>query len=167
MQVYTVHIPQGARPGDPSAFSRAVLVRDGFNVWAFLFTALYFARHGAWLAALGVLVGLGSFAALVSSLDLTPWAAFGAHFLASSLVGLEAGSLRRWSLQRAGMPVVDVVSGAGHEEAEAKACARWLARAEIAAASPAGDPARPAYPSAPPARARESDVIGLFPERAR
>ncbi|TVR06171.1 MAG: DUF2628 domain-containing protein [Salinarimonadaceae bacterium] len=163
MQVYTVHLPRGATPGDPAAFERAVLVRDGFSVWAFLFSVLYFASHRHWLAALGVFVALAGFAALVGALDLTPWATLGAHILASSLVGLEASSLRRWSLQRRGMPLIDVVSGAGPEEAEAKACARWLARAEPAA-SVTGEAARPAYASAQP---RDSGVIGLFPERAR
>ncbi|MCG6121883.1 MAG: DUF2628 domain-containing protein [Microvirga sp.] len=163
MQVYTVHMPASARPGDPAAFDRAVLVRDGFNIWAFLFSALYFARHRHWLAAVGVFVALAGFAVLVNALDLTPWAAFGAHLLASSLVGLEASSLRRWSLQRAGAPAIDLVSGSGYEDAEAKACARWLARSETSSAA-THEAAAPAFG---PARPPERDVIGLFPERAR
>lgn len=166
MQVYTVHLPQGARPGDPAAFERAVLVRDGFSVWAFLFSALYFARHGHWLAALGIFVALAGFSALVASLDLAPGAAFGAHLLASSLVGLEASSLRRWSYQRARMPVIDIVSGADHEEAEAKACARWIARAEASPAAAQAPEAERPLPVMQP-RPRDSGVIGLFPERAR
>ncbi|MCC5977405.1 MAG: DUF2628 domain-containing protein [Salinarimonas sp.] len=170
MQVYTVHLPVHARPGDAEAFEKAVLVRDGFHVWAFLFTVLWFLYHRLWLAALGVFVALAVFGLTVDRLALAPLAGLGAHLLASALIGLEASSLKRWTYGRNGYALVDVVSGADEEEAEAKACARWLARGESGS-----DDTPPAPPSSfdwpRPGRAdaprRESGVIGLFPERSR
>lgn len=169
MQVYTVHLPANARPGDPEAFEKAVLVRDGFHVWAFLFTVLWFLYHRLWLAALGVFVALSLFGVIVDRLALTPWAGLAAHVLASALIGLEASSLKRWTYGRNGFALVDIVSGADEEEAEAKACARWLARGESTKDDPPPPPSSFDWPK--PARSdatrRESGVIGLFPERSR
>lgn len=169
MHVYTVHLPAQARPGDAEAFEKAVLVRDGFHVWAFLFTAFWFLYHRLWLAAIGVFVALSVFGLVVDRLALAPWAGLAAHVLASTLIGLEASSLKRWTCGRNGFAMVDIVSGADEEEAEAKACARWLARGET---RPNGSPPPPSSfdwpkPARNDAPRRESGVIGLFPERSR
>jgi hypothetical protein len=183
MRVYSVHIPSNATPGDPAAFDRAILVRDGFTFFAFLFTALWFFAHRLWLAGLGVLVFVVVFGMLVGQLEITPLAGIAAHLLVSSLIGLEASSLRRWTYARRGMPVVDIVTGVDYEEAEAKAAKRWLARADearvvdrmsgeatgrVAAAGNAplqAGPARPIVPRYAPSQ--DDGVIGLFPERSR
>jgi hypothetical protein len=186
MRVYTVHMPADATPGDPAAFDRAILVRDGFTFFAFLFTALWFFAHRLWLAGLGVLVAVVAFGLIVGQLTLTPLAGIAAHLLIGALVGLEASSLRRWTYARRGMPVVDIVTGIDYEEAESKAASRWLARdrsgltagqinAERSAAQVAASQAVPMQPSmrvsSSPAPAstsgRDSGVIGLFPERSR
>jgi hypothetical protein len=180
MRVYTVHIPADATPGDPAAFDRAILVRDGFTFFAFLFTALWFFAHRLWLAGLGVLVAVVAFGILVSQLELTPLAGVAAHLLLSSLIGLEASSLRRWTYARSGLPAVDIVTGIDYEEAESKAAIRWLARSqaglstsqlagEAFAARIAASQAAPMNVSASPASSsgRDSGVIGLFPERSR
>ena len=187
MRVYTVHVPADAEPGDPAAFDKAILVRDGFTFFAFLFTALWFFAHRLWLAGLGVLVVVVAFGILVDQLALTPLAGLAAHLLIGSLIGLEASSLRRWTYARRGMPVVDIVTGMDYEEAESKAAARWLSRAQLGLsasqlsgeASAARIAASQAMPmqvspmniSASPAPAgssgRDSGVIGLFPERSR
>jgi len=169
MQVFTVHLPANARPGDPEAFDRAVLVRDGFHFFAFLFTVLWFLYHRLWLAALGVFVAVAVFGVIVDRMALAPWAGLGAHLLVSALIGLEASSLKRWTYRRDGYTLVDVVSGIDEEEAEAKACARWIARGESNKDDPPPPPSSFDWPK--PARSdatrRESGVIGLFPERSR
>jgi hypothetical protein len=185
MRVYSVHVSSQANPCDPAAFDRAILVRDGFTFFAFLFTAFWFFAHRLWLAGLIVLVLVVGFGAIVSQLELSPLAAFASHLLVSSLVGLEASSLRRWTYARRGMPVVDIVTGIDYEEAEAKAAARWLARAgenrvvdrNVVGRASGEATARPLpVPAAPmhvaqarpaPAASRESEIIGLFPERSR
>jgi|GEM_PF-239362 hypothetical protein len=189
MRVYTVHVSADATPGDPAAFDKAILVRDGFTFFAFLFTALWFFAHRLWLAGLGVLVAVIAFGFLVSQLELTPMAGIAAHLIFSSLIGLEASSLRRWTYARRGIPVVDIVTGIDYEEAESKAAIRWLSRSQagLSASQLAGEAsaARIAASQAMPmqvapmnvgvstagasssASGRDSGVIGLFPERSR
>lgn len=163
MKTYTFHLDDDAQSGDPDALERAVLVRDGFSWGAFVFTVLWFLAHRLWLAALGVLLALVAFNVLLSALDVRPFAAILAQGLFAALIGLEANSLRRWTLARHGRPAVDVVSAAGREEAETKAFARWLARESalrpVATATPLTVPVAP-YRNPDP-------VIGFFPEAER
>ncbi|MDR3422585.1 MAG: DUF2628 domain-containing protein [Xanthobacteraceae bacterium] len=158
MSVYTVHEPPlrvaEAAP-DPDRF---VFVRDGFYFWAFLLTPLWMLRHRLWLVLLiyvavaaGVdeamyLAGLGTAAIAL------------AEFLISLLIGLEAATLRRFSLKRRGWRNVGVVSGEDVEDAERRFFDAWVRSA------PGQRPAA-AAPSAPPPRVTPSpDIIGLFPD---
>jgi hypothetical protein len=94
-------------------------------------------------------------------LDVHPLAGSVAQLLLQALIGLEANSLRRWTLARHGRPAVDVVTGADRDEAEAKAFARWLdARPTQFTRHPAS-----AAPLASPRRSEP--VIGLFPDAER
>jgi uncharacterized protein DUF2628 len=160
MKTYTLHLPSDALPGNADALERAVLVRDGFSWGAFVFTVLWFFAHRLWLAGLGVLVLLVAFNLGLAALGLRPVAAFVADLLVSVLIGLEANTLRRWSLQRRDRPVVDVVTASDRDEAETKAFARWLARESrpqpTAAAAPLSVPVAP-YRTPDP-------VIGFFPD---
>lgn len=158
MRTYTLHLPSEARPGDPEPLERAVLVRDGFSWGAFFFTVLWFFVHRLWLAGLGVMALLVAFNFGLAAFNVRPGAAFLADLLLSVLIGLEASSLRRWTLQRRGRPAVDVVAAAGRDEAETKLFARWLA-ARPAAGAPLRVPVAP-YRTPDP-------VIGFFPEAER
>src|SRR3712207_238833 len=130
MKTFTLHVAADALPGDPEPLDRAVLVRDGFSWGAFFFTALWFFAHRLWLAGLGVLVLLVAFNLGLAALGLRPGAAFLAQLLLSVLIGLEANSLRRWTLSRRGRPAIDVVTASDHDDAETKAFARWLSARE-------------------------------------
>ncbi|WP_230531720.1 DUF2628 domain-containing protein [Microvirga roseola] len=158
MTTYTLHLPRDARPGDPMPLDEAELVEDSFSWGAFFFTFLWFFVHRLWLAGLGVLALLVAFNALLNLLNVEPTAAFVAQLLLQVLIGLEASSLRRWTLARHGRPAVDAVAAADRDEAEVKAFARWLARNPAQAPSPAPAPA-PVLPTR-----RTEPVIGLFPD---
>lgn len=165
MTTFTLHLPRDARPGDPEALEEAELVKDSFSWGAFIFTFLWFFAHRLWLAGLAVLLVLVAFDLALNLLNVTPAAGVVAHLLLSWLIGLEANSLRRWTLARNGRPVVDVVSASDRDEAETKAFARWLDR------SAAPLPARSPVPSPSPAPVfsplRPEPVIGLFPDAER
>lgn len=164
MATYTFHLDRDAHPGDVAALDRAVLVKDGFSWGAFFFTVLWFWMRRLWLA--GLLVAIVMLALAVGA--RLAGAGFGTIWLAllvfSILIGLEASSLRRWTLSRRGRPAVDVVSAGSREEAETRAFARWLERAGMADLGPgAADPWR----RPPPVAHQPSPgpaVIGLFPE---
>ena len=160
MTTFTLHLPGDARPGDPTALDEAELVKDAFSWGAFFFVFFWFFAHRLWLAGLGVLAIMFAFGAAMNLLDVHPLAATLAQILLQALIGLEANSLRRWTLSRRGRPVVDVVTAADRDEAEAKAFARWLEQ------RPA--PPRQASPLPAPVMARRPEpVIGLFPDAER
>jgi len=161
MTTYTLHLPRDARPGDPSALDESELVKDAFSWGAFFFTFLWFFVHRLWLAGLAVLLLVLAFGGLMALLDVHPLAGSVAQLLLQSLIGLEANSLRRWTLSRRGRPAVDAVTAADLDEAEAKAFARWLdAKSAPLPRSPAPSPIL----STP---RRPEPVIGLFPDAER
>lgn len=165
MTTFTLHLPRDARPGDPAALEKADLVKDAFSWGAFIFTFLWFFLHRLWLAGLAVLVVLVAFDVTLTLLNVTPVAGVVAHLLLSWLIGLEANSLRRWTLARRGRPVADVVSASDRDEAMTKATVRWLERS--AAPAPVRSPV-PSPASAPAfSPLRSEPVIGLFPDAER
>ena len=160
MSTFTLHLPRDARPGDTTALEEAELVKDAFSWGAFFFTFLWFFAHRLWLAGLAVLAIMFAFGAAMNLLDVHPLAATLAQLLLHTLIGLEANSLRRWTLARRGRPMVDVVTAANRDEAEAKAFARWLEQ------RPA-PPRNPAPAPGPVIARRPEPVIGLFPDAER
>ncbi|RVU14044.1 DUF2628 domain-containing protein [Methylobacterium oryzihabitans] len=157
MPTYTLHVPEDDDPAAPEALDRAKLVADRF-VWpAFWFSALWFFWHRLWLAGLLVLVAEVAVWGIGFALGLAPVAGFAIAVLLSLLIGFEASSLRRWTYERSGRPVRDVVTAADAGAAEVKLVARWAAGRG------------PDFPLAPVAaavapRAPASPVVGLFPE---
>ncbi|AWN39008.1 DUF2628 domain-containing protein [Methylobacterium radiodurans] len=152
MRSYTLHLPPEARPGEAYGLDRAVIVQDGFSWPAFAFSVAWFLFHRLWLAALIVGLSLAVVAGLGHLLGLSRIAATLISLLVSILIGLEASSLRRWTLARRGWPARDAVLAGSPAEAEARVMARWL------------DPAtRPPAPQRPAFAGERDPVIGLFP----
>ena len=160
MTVYTVHEPP-SRDGDATAVTdRFVFVRDGFYGWAFLLAPLWMLWHRLWLALLG-------YVALVAALQTGLWllgasgtVKFAVGFLVALLIGMEAASLRRWTLNRCKWKSVGVVVGSDIETAERRFFDTWVERKlrsqTITASMPIAATLR--LPAASP------DVIGLFPQ---
>jgi hypothetical protein len=161
MSVYTVHQPPlraaEASP-DPERF---VFVRDGFNFWAFLLAPLWMLWHRLWLVLLlYVVVTVGIQNAML-------YAGVGAGgiglaaLLIAFLVGAEASTLRRFTLDRRGYRQVGVVGGSNAEAAERRFFDAWANAAPGKPSTPsASPPARPVPPPMPQA----PDIVGLFPE---
>jgi len=164
MSVYTVHEPPMRAGKAASEVERFAFVRDGFSWWAFLFAPLWMLRHRMWL----VLVG---YVAVAAAIEI-PVRLSGAPAITASLIGIllgllvgfEAGTLRRFTLDRRGWKNLGVVSGADLEDAERRFFDAWLRRANL----PAGvlrQPTPPPAPAAPIQRPPHGPaVIGLFPE---
>jgi len=162
MSVYTVHEPPlGGGDGSPQP-ERFKFVPDGFSVWAFLLAPLWMLWHRMWLVFVVYLVVSGGLEALVKALGASNFAATLVGLLISLLVGLEASTLRRFTLSRCGWKTVGVVSGEDLEGAERRFFAAWLRDSPIAQGTPAAvvaqTPALSARMPQPPG------VIGLFPE---
>jgi hypothetical protein len=162
MSVYTVHEPPlraAEKSADPQRF---VFVRDGFYFWAFVLTPLWMIWRRLWMVlALYLVLTIGLEMAL-HILGAPRLVIALAGILISLLIGLEAGTLRRFTLRRRRWQNVGIVSGRGVEDAERRFFDTWLrdAPARNVATSMA-----PASPSAPMSGVTETPgVIGLFPE---
>jgi hypothetical protein len=103
VRIWTVHLRDEAPP---------VLVREGFSVWCALFGPLWLALHRAWVpAAL-------SFAAFVAVDSLTLGGMRGVLTAGLMLLlGLSGHDLRRWSLDRRGFMLAEVVTARSAETA--------------------------------------------------
>ncbi len=165
MSVYTIHAPPAGTAGpDPERF---VFVRDGFHFWAFVFAPVWLLLKGLWLP-------LVIYVAIAAALHATMWllavpAATYAMLvlLMHLLVGLEAGTIRRWTLKLRGWTALGVVTATNRDGAEQRFYDRWVARAARGGAPPA-PPLQPPKtpPSPPPMRPPEppTDIVGLFPQ---
>jgi Protein of unknown function (DUF2628) len=163
MSVYTVHEPPlHATDAAPDA-ERFVFVRDGFAIWAFLLAPLWMLWHRMWLVPVGyVVVSMGLEAAMVP-LGASRFAEAVVGFLISFLIGLEASTLRRFTLSRRGWKNVGIVSGDDREDAERRFFGAWLRqpRSQHNGPPPMALDASAAPISRPP---QSPGVIGLFPE---
>lgn len=161
MAVYTVHQPplrKGETASDPDRF---VLVRDGFYVWAFLFGPLWMAWRRLWLVlALYIAAMIGVGIALQLAGASTSMRGFVLLAMAI-LVGLEAGTLRRWTLGLRGWKTVGVVVGDDREAAERRFFSEWIDGGQKTARA---DAAKPQTGGVRMPKGNSPDVIGLFPE---
>jgi len=135
MRTYTIH----ERP-DPAAdrVDRAeglVFVKDGFAWTAALFAPIWLLVHRLWWPLLGYVVVGGALQLLQLTLAFDKrW--LGLAVLALHLlIGLEADTLRRWSLERRGWRTVGTVSGKTAAECERRFFDAWLPAQPILAAT--------------------------------
>src|ERR1700758_1074852 len=127
MPIYPVHEPplrSGAVAPDPERF---VFVRDGFNFWAFLLTPLWLIWQRLWLVLLIYLVATVGIAQAIHYAGVGAPARLLVMALISFLIGLEASTLRRFTLARRGWRNVGLVSGTNMEAAERRFFNDWAA----------------------------------------
>ncbi len=171
MPVYTVHAPvtnhAGIRASDRFAF-----VRDGFHVWAALLGAVWLAWHRLWLALIGWIVVMVAVDFGLAALGAGGTAIFLVDVMLALLTGLEAASLRRWTLSRRNWRQLDIVVADDEEQAERRFFDRWTAKQRaLSNDSSAVDRGAPPPPrdvagqpfSRPPPLPR-NEFIGFFPE---
>jgi hypothetical protein len=145
-----------------SSPERFLFVRDGFHFWAFVVAPLWLLLHRLWLALLIYVVGYGAlsfgFAFARVSLNTQLIVAL----LIALLMGFEASSIWRLTLNRRGWATLGFVVAEDAEMAERRFFTEWQKRA---ADAPSVSATEPKY-SAPVRRGPPlpSDIIGLFPE---
>ena len=106
MRFWTAHIRRGVAP---------VLVREGFSWGALVFGPVWLAAHRAWIAAALALAAFVLIVALASDAASAPL------FVALALLlGLNGHDLRRWSLDRRGYLLAQVVTARSELEALAR-----------------------------------------------
>jgi uncharacterized protein DUF2628 len=170
MPVYTVHAPVANGP-DIAGSDRFAFVRDGFHFWAALLAPVWLAWHRLWLALLGWIIAIVAINVVMTTLGVGGAATFWVNVLIALLTGLEAASLRRWTLSRRNWRQLDIVVADDEESAERRFFDRWTAKQRVlsndqSAVDRGGPPPTRDIPgqafSRPPAP--HHDIIGLFPE---
>ena len=163
MSVYTVHEPPLRAGASASDVERFAFVRDGFSWWAFLLAPLWMLRHQMWLVLIGYVVVAGAIEIPVRLSGAPDFAASLIGILLGLLVGFEAGTLRRFTLNRRGWKNLGVVSGDDLEDAERRFFDAWVRRiGEQPVTATAAQTTRRAAPAQRMPQA--PDVVGLFPE---
>jgi hypothetical protein len=139
---------------------RFVFLRERFNWAAFLFGPLWMIWRRLWLVLIIYLAVLGLIEFGLRRLGIDSQARLTVYFLVALLVGMEAATLRRWTLLRRGWRDRGIVVADDLEMAERRFFDSWSA----------DRPMPPPPPPPPPPYAPASNsgagagVIGLFPE---
>ncbi len=172
MRIYTVHGPRLAGADARAIGDRVVLVRDGFNVWAFVFGGFWLLYHRLWWALLGYVVLMAGVSVFLGVSRVDGGTSLCVLLLISLLMGLEATSLRRWTLSRGKWRQLDVVAARDVDEAERRFFERWSARrndpfdergpVDRGAPPPTRDAPAQSL-SRPPPPPPPSGIVGLFP----
>jgi bacteriorhodopsin len=104
-QIYTVHID----PSKTNPLEKAVFVREGFNLFAFIFGVFWALYHRMWLIAIALAIVVVSFglAEEAKALDMVSLTILQIAF--NIFVGLQGNDLRRWWLSKRGYIMSDVV----------------------------------------------------------
>lgn len=171
MPVYTVHAPT-AYAADFRATDKFVFVRDGFHFWAMVLGPLWLIWKRLWLALLGwlilavaievVAIKLGGGRSIVTAIEV----------IVAILMGLEASTLRRWTLSRRKWRQLDVVVADDEEAAERRFFdrftngRRWSGYDPLSVDRGGPPPTRDVPPQrfSEPPPLPQGGVIGLFPE---
>lgn len=104
-QIYTVHID----PSKTNPVEKAVFVREGFNLFAFIFGVFWALYHRMWLIAIALAIVVVSFglAEEAKALDMVSLTILQIAF--NIFIGLQGNDLRRWWLSKRGYIMSDVV----------------------------------------------------------
>lgn len=171
MPVYTVHAPVKTDAGI-AATERFAFVRDGFHFWAAILGAVWLLWHRLWLALIGWIVVMVGIDFGLAVLGAGRTAIFLVDIMLALLMGLEAASLRRWTLSRRNWRQLDIVVADNLEQAERRFFDRWTAKQralsndQIAIDRGGPPPTRDiaGQPFSRPPPLPRNEIIGLFPE---
>lgn len=126
MQTYIVYEPPKPPDNRVKRAERLVFVREGFSWIAALLGPIWMLFHRMWLALfLYVVLMLVLSAVLLAAEASQPWLTLATVAVHLS-IGFEAGSLRRWKLERRGWRMLGAVVGPSQIECERRFFQTWL-----------------------------------------
>ena len=171
MPVYTVHAPL-TNGADLTATDKFAFVRDGFYFWAMVFSVIWLVWHRLWLALIGWIVLTVGVDVGLAALGVGRSTILAVNLLLALLFGLEAASLRRWTLSRRKWRQLDIVVADDAESAERRFFERWTAKQrgllnDQRSVDRGGPPPTrnvPGQPFSKPPPLPQGGIIGLFPE---
>jgi len=105
-KIFTVY--ENPECGDPS--DRAVLVREGFSLCAFLFHGLWLLYHRLWIPALVFLGVLGVLGYAAEAFAMSTLTAAALQLFLQVMLGFSAYDVQRWNLTRRGYRFTAVIA---------------------------------------------------------
>ena len=126
MAIFTVHQPPLKKYESAPDPDRFAFVRDGFSFWAMVFGPLWMLRHRMWLVLIGyiaVVVALYFALRLVGASARPPLSPVCCW---RCCIGIEAGTLRRFTLGRRRFRNLGVIVGDDREMAERRFFDSWV-----------------------------------------
>ena len=122
LHIYTVHL----RPGQQAGDDMPIFVREGFNIWAFLFTLLWSLYHRLWMLS-GLMLGYNL---LVMSLQhsslITSMSASVLMLGMQVIIGFHGNDWVRSKLRRRGFITAGIVTGESLIRAEQRFFEQYL-----------------------------------------
>ena len=106
MRIYTIHLPSRFGPANADP----VILREGFNWAAAIFTVPWALWHRMWLVAIGLLVVSAAIGAGAAFLGLGPESRAAMMVGYAVLVGFHANDWRRRSLERKDFEAAGIVA---------------------------------------------------------
>ena len=155
---YTVH-EQPEPPADrEERAERLKFIREGFSLFAFILPPIWMLANRLWLVLIGYLLILGALHGVITLLDIPDHWRYYVTMALNLLVGFEADSLERWSLDRRSWRMVGAVSGANYDECERRFFEGWVPA--VAMVTPSNFDKPGAFEAtSQPQRAKDGDLI--------
>jgi hypothetical protein len=123
---FTVH-EQPHPPADrDERAERLKFVREGFSAIAFVLPPIWMLMNRLWLVLIGYLLVLGAVHGLITLFEIPDHWRYYATLAINLLVGFEADTLQRWSLDRRNWRMVGAVSGISFDECERRFFQGWV-----------------------------------------
>lgn len=123
---YTVH-EQPLPPADREERAEKLkFVREGFSILAFILPPVWMIANRLWLVLIGYLLILGALYGLITIFEIPDHWRYYAGLALNLIVGFEADTLERWSLDRRNWRMVGTVSGTSFDECERRFFETWV-----------------------------------------
>jgi Protein of unknown function (DUF2628) len=162
MAIYTVHQPPLKKYESAPDPDRFVFVRDGFSLWPMVFGPLWMLRHRMWLVLIGYIAVVVALYFALRFVGASGSTATVAGLLVALLIGIEAGTLRRFTLGRRRFRNLGVVVADDREMAERRFFDSWVKGETFHPSTHTPVAGSPTARRSPPPSSQ--DVIGLFPQ---
>lgn len=149
MNVFTVH-EQPHPPVDRiDRAEQLAFVRDGFSLWAAILPPVWMAFNRLWLALVLYLVAWVGFNFLLAAAGVDKGLIGLINIAAHLIIGFEASSIRRWTLERRSWTEIGSVLGPNRLDCERRFLDAWLTDQPLLRhlPSPATDGSAPASAS--------------------
>ena len=123
---FTVHEAPDPPAARDDRAERLVFVKDGFSLLAALLPPVWMIANRLWLVLLCYVLIIAGLVALFGALGIADYWLGYASLALSILIGFEADSLIRWTLDRRAYRQIATVTGATAEECERRFFSEWL-----------------------------------------